>query len=120
MVTRPRRAGTCRPTQAKIDQLRVKEKAHTRAGDALAAERRRLPMVEVDPQTLLPQSISADRLLPDVGRSALGRRPRRWRWPSEGTATGAVTADGRRACRRPMRRSAPGSCRPGGHGGCCR
>lgn len=29
------------------DQLLVKEKAHTRAGDALAAERRRLPMVEI-------------------------------------------------------------------------
>jgi predicted dithiol-disulfide oxidoreductase (DUF899 family) len=27
--------------QARIDELRVKEKAHTRAGDALAAERRR-------------------------------------------------------------------------------
>jgi predicted dithiol-disulfide oxidoreductase (DUF899 family) len=39
--------------RAKIDELRVKEKAHTRAGDALAAERRRLPMVEVDPQTPL-------------------------------------------------------------------
>ena len=39
--------------QARIDQLRVKEKAHTRAGDALAAERRRLPMVEVDPTTKL-------------------------------------------------------------------
>ena len=39
--------------QAKIDELRVKEKAHTRAGDALAAERRRLPMVEVDPRTPL-------------------------------------------------------------------
>ena len=39
--------------QAKIDELRVKEKAHTRAGDALAAERRRLPMVEVDPHTPL-------------------------------------------------------------------
>lgn len=35
--------------RARIDELRVKEKAHTRAGDALAAERRRLPMVEVDP-----------------------------------------------------------------------
>ena len=33
--------------------LLVKEKAHTRAGDALAAERRRLPMVEVDPATPL-------------------------------------------------------------------
>ncbi|HET7767833.1 MAG TPA: DUF899 family protein [Chloroflexota bacterium] len=39
--------------QAQIDALRVKEKAHTRAGDALAAERRRLPMVQVDPQTPL-------------------------------------------------------------------
>ncbi|MCE7988574.1 MAG: DUF899 domain-containing protein [Caldilinea sp. CFX5] len=39
--------------QAQIDELRVKEKAHTRAGDALAAERRRLPMVAVDPTTKL-------------------------------------------------------------------
>ncbi len=39
--------------QARIDELRAKEKAHTRAGDALAAERRRLPMVEVDAQTPL-------------------------------------------------------------------
>ena len=39
--------------QAKVDELRVKEKAHTRAGDALAAARRRLPMVEVDPTTKL-------------------------------------------------------------------
>src|SRR5215510_3577433 len=39
--------------QAKLDELRVREKAHTRAGDALAAERRRLPMVEVDAQTPL-------------------------------------------------------------------
>lgn len=29
-------------------ELLVKEKVHTRAGDALAAERRRLPMIEVD------------------------------------------------------------------------
>jgi hypothetical protein len=39
--------------QAKIDELRVKEKAHTWAGDALAAEPRGLSMVEVDPQTPL-------------------------------------------------------------------
>jgi predicted dithiol-disulfide oxidoreductase (DUF899 family) len=39
--------------QARMNELRVKEKAHTRAGDALAAERRRLPMVEVDPATEL-------------------------------------------------------------------
>jgi len=35
--------------QAELDTLRVREKAHTRAGDAIAAARRRLPMVEVDP-----------------------------------------------------------------------
>lgn len=35
--------------QAARDELLVREKAHTRAGDALAAERRRLPMVELDP-----------------------------------------------------------------------
>jgi predicted dithiol-disulfide oxidoreductase (DUF899 family) len=34
--------------QAARDDLLVREKAHTRAGDALAAERRRLPMVEID------------------------------------------------------------------------
>jgi len=33
--------------QAARDALMVREKAHTRAGDALAAERRRLPMVRV-------------------------------------------------------------------------
>jgi predicted dithiol-disulfide oxidoreductase (DUF899 family) len=35
--------------QAEIDDLRAREKAHTREGDAIAAARRRLPMVEVDP-----------------------------------------------------------------------
>ena len=58
--------------QARIDELRVREKAHTRAGDALAAERRRLPMVEVDPQTTL---IGADGPVPLIevfeGRSQL-------------------------------------------------
>ena len=34
--------------QAEVDGLRVREKAHTREGDAIAAARRRLPMVEVD------------------------------------------------------------------------
>src|ERR671938_367320 len=35
--------------QAELDKLRVREKAHTREGDAIAAARRRMPMVEVDP-----------------------------------------------------------------------
>jgi predicted dithiol-disulfide oxidoreductase (DUF899 family) len=39
--------------QAQLDALRVREKAHTHAGDAIAAERRRLPMVEVDGKTSL-------------------------------------------------------------------
>jgi predicted dithiol-disulfide oxidoreductase (DUF899 family) len=34
--------------QAELDALRVREKAHMRQGDAIAASRRRLPMVEVD------------------------------------------------------------------------
>lgn len=39
--------------QAEVDALRVREKAYTREGDALAAARRRLPMVEVDGATPL-------------------------------------------------------------------
>lgn len=39
--------------QAELDALRVREKAHTREGDAIAAARRRLPMVEVNAATPL-------------------------------------------------------------------
>jgi predicted dithiol-disulfide oxidoreductase (DUF899 family) len=35
--------------QRELDGLRLREKAHSREGDAIAAARRRLPMVEVDP-----------------------------------------------------------------------
>ena len=34
--------------QADVDALRIREKAHTREGDVIAASRRRLPMVKVD------------------------------------------------------------------------
>ena len=34
--------------QAELDAVWIQEKAHTREGDAIAAARRRLPMVEVD------------------------------------------------------------------------
>jgi predicted dithiol-disulfide oxidoreductase (DUF899 family) len=34
--------------QRELDKLRSREKAHTRAGDAIAASRRSLPMVEVN------------------------------------------------------------------------
>lgn len=37
--------------QEQMEALRVREKAHTREGDAVAAARRRLPMVEVDAAT---------------------------------------------------------------------
>ena len=39
--------------QAKLDALRLREKAHTKKGDTIAAARRRLPMVEMDGATPL-------------------------------------------------------------------
>ena len=42
-----------RAFETELDALRVREKAHTHEGDAIAAVRRRLPMVEVDPTTKL-------------------------------------------------------------------
>jgi predicted dithiol-disulfide oxidoreductase (DUF899 family) len=39
--------------QAELDALWIREKAHTREGDAIATARRRLPMVEVDGSTSL-------------------------------------------------------------------
>ena len=39
--------------QSQIDSLRTREKEHKKAGDAIAAARRRLPMVEVDARTSL-------------------------------------------------------------------
>jgi predicted dithiol-disulfide oxidoreductase (DUF899 family) len=39
--------------QADLDALQVREKTHTREGDAIAAVRRRLPVVEVDPKITL-------------------------------------------------------------------
>jgi predicted dithiol-disulfide oxidoreductase (DUF899 family) len=39
--------------EIELDSLRIREKAHTHEGDAIAAARRRLPMVEVDPTITL-------------------------------------------------------------------
>lgn len=39
--------------EARIDRLRVREKEHTHQGDAITADRRRLPMVEVNAATPL-------------------------------------------------------------------
>jgi predicted dithiol-disulfide oxidoreductase (DUF899 family) len=49
--------------QEKLDALRVREKAHTREGDAIAAARRRLPMIEVDSATPLIGERGATTLL---------------------------------------------------------
>ena len=39
--------------QAALDELRIREKAATRELDAIAAQRRRLPMVELPDYTLI-------------------------------------------------------------------
>jgi predicted dithiol-disulfide oxidoreductase (DUF899 family) len=49
--------------QAELDALRVREKAHTKEGDAIAAARRRLPMVEVEATTPLSGARGAVTLL---------------------------------------------------------
>jgi predicted dithiol-disulfide oxidoreductase (DUF899 family) len=49
--------------QAELDALRVREKAHSKEGDAIAAARRRLPMVAVDGATPLTGERGAVTLL---------------------------------------------------------
>ena len=58
--------------QSQLNDLLIREKAHTREGDAIAAARRRLPMVEVDATTPLVSSAGPTTLL-DVfeGRTQL-------------------------------------------------
>jgi predicted dithiol-disulfide oxidoreductase (DUF899 family) len=52
-----------RTFEAELAALRVREKAHTREGDAIAAARRRLPMVAVDGATALTGERGAVTLL---------------------------------------------------------
>jgi predicted dithiol-disulfide oxidoreductase (DUF899 family) len=49
--------------QGQVDELLKREKAHTREGDAIAAARRRLPMVEVDASTPIVGAHGAATLL---------------------------------------------------------
>ena len=49
--------------QAELDALRVREKAHTREGDAIAAARRRLPMAKWTPAWSWPGRTGRSRLL---------------------------------------------------------
>jgi predicted dithiol-disulfide oxidoreductase (DUF899 family) len=51
--------------QAAHDELLVREKAHTREGDAIAAARRRLPMTEVD-ATITVVGLDGPRTLLDL------------------------------------------------------
>jgi predicted dithiol-disulfide oxidoreductase (DUF899 family) len=58
--------------QADVDALRIREKAHTREGDAVAAARRRLPMMKVDGATpLISENGSATLLDAFEGRQML-------------------------------------------------
>ncbi len=49
--------------EADVADLRIREKAHTHEGDAIAAARRRLPMVEVDPATPIVGAAGPARLV---------------------------------------------------------
>ncbi len=49
--------------QAEVDALRLREKSHMKEGDAIAASRRRLPMVEVDGTTPLVHESGSVKLL---------------------------------------------------------
>ena len=61
--------------QAALDELRVREKAATRELDAIAAQRRRLPMVELPDYTLVYR-IEFHVVVPS-GDHRAGRPPRR-------------------------------------------
>lgn len=83
--------------QQQLDELLLREKAHTREGDAIAAARRRLPMVEVDPATPVT---GASGLVPlmDVfdGRRQLVVYYHMWHdgQPSEGQCEGCTFFNG--------------------------
>jgi hypothetical protein len=102
--------------QAELDQLRAREKAHTREGDSIAAARRRLPMVEVDPTLtligpdgavpLLECSRAADSSSPGTScGSTASRLPRSVRAARSSTARSANS----RNC---MRATSPTPCSP--------
>ncbi|MDQ4025523.1 MAG: DUF899 domain-containing protein, partial [Actinomycetota bacterium] len=72
-------------------ELRVREKAHTRAGDAIAAARRRLPMTEVPPDTTVigpngsvPLGVVFEGRDELVVYSHMFYDGKRWEWQCEG------------------------------------
>ena len=89
--------------QAELDALRVREKAHTREGDAIAAARRRLPMVEVDAGlTLIGPHGPVTLLDAFEGRRQLIAYYFMWHpaspRPSSARAAPGVTTPGRASC----------------------
>ncbi len=83
--------------QAELDRLLVREKAHTREGEAIAAARRRLQMVEVDPAVTLSGPYGSVSLL-DVfeGRRQLIAYFHMWRagQPAEAQCEGCTFFNG--------------------------
>lgn len=81
--------------KAARDELLVREKAHTREGDAIAAARRRLPMVELDPTTTV---VGADGPVPFIdlfqGRDELLLYKHMWHdgAPHQGQCEGCTVA----------------------------
>lgn len=69
-IFRPRVVGR-EEWQGARDALLIEEKAHTRAGDALGAARRRQPMTKVEPATLLGEHGSVPLLEAFLGRGML-------------------------------------------------
>jgi predicted dithiol-disulfide oxidoreductase (DUF899 family) len=63
--------------QAELDALQIREKAHTREVDAIAAARRRLPMVEVDSATPLIGERGAMTILDAFENTPVTMFPRR-------------------------------------------
>lgn len=83
--------------QGELDKLLVREKARTREGDAIAAARRRLPMVEVDSATTLIGARGPTTLLEVFeGRSQLVVYFHMWRdgQPAEAQCEGCTFFNG--------------------------
>ena len=82
--------------QAELDGLRAREKAHTREGDAIATDRRRLPMVEVDADLALtgpdgPPPCSKRSKGADSSSPTLHVAPRPARQPSNAKGAHGIT-----------------------------
>ena len=90
---------------AELDASRVREKAHTHEGDAIAAARRRLPMVQMDGATALIGQRGAVTLL-DALRGAAGG-------PLAATIRGAARCEASRPNMGPLLPLQPGHKAPG-------